>query len=69
MMGIKKTQNFMLISKMQTNLSDKMHLKRVMSQKRSSQKFIYCLFWTKKVDFGLKKEFFSFITFPKHKTN
>jgi hypothetical protein len=32
--GYQKTQNFMLISKMQTYLSDKMHLKRVMSQQR-----------------------------------
>jgi hypothetical protein len=44
----KKTQNFMLISKMQTYISDKMHPKRVMSQKRSPKNLFSACFGQKK---------------------
>jgi hypothetical protein len=39
--GYKKTQNFTLVSKMQTYLCDKMHQKKVMSQKRSQKKNLF----------------------------
>jgi hypothetical protein len=47
----------MLISNMQTYLSDKMHPKRVMSQKRSPKNVFSACFGQKKVDFGFKQEF------------
>jgi hypothetical protein len=35
MIGIKKMQNFMLVSKIQAYLSDKMHLKKVITNKHA----------------------------------
>jgi hypothetical protein len=65
--GYQTTQNFMLISKMQTYLTDKMRPKRVMGQKRSP-KFYEVFFGQKKWFLVLKKNSFSFMTFPSHKT-
>jgi hypothetical protein len=52
-MGFKKTQHFMLISKMQTYLSDKMNPKKSYEPKKIAKKiYLVLVLDKKKVDFG-----------------